>query len=76
MNSSDYFAQITNIGGNVIRLPLVLQSDGEGNGYEYARGVAEAYVTADLESTFDTLEEAKECGYAKKDLKRVLIIYP
>lgn len=66
-------AQQTSRAGN---LRVMLQSDGEGNAYDYARGAAIAYATSDLETTFDTLADAEEYGFDEDYLQKVIVIYP
>lgn len=57
-------------------LPVLLGKDAEGNGYNFARGVDIAWVTADLETLYDSLEEADDDGYPEEDLTQVLLVYP
>lgn len=57
-------------------LPVLMMKDQEGNGYEFARGLDVAWVTRDLESLYDTLEEAEDDGYEEEELIEVALVYP
>ncbi|MNI39599.1 hypothetical protein D3C85_648310 [compost metagenome] len=76
MQAHDLVGRIARLTGSMGNLPILLQSDGEGNAYDYARGASFAYVTKDLESTFETLAEAVECGLLLEDLEKVIVVYP
>lgn len=51
-------------------IPVILQSDQEGNYYESPRGAEFTYYDGD-ESTFDSADEAEENG-----AKPVIVVYP
>ena len=56
-------------------LPVLMAKDAEGNGYNFARGLDVAWVTRDLESLYDSLEEAEEDGYEEEDLTQVALVF-
>lgn len=51
-------------------IPVILQSDQEGNYYERPRGAELTYYDGD-QDTVDNLEEAEEGGY-----RPVIVVYP
>lgn len=57
-------------------LPVVIQSDPEGNDYIHARDVAVCFITEDMQQTFDDLAEAEDYGLYEDDLTQVLLVYP
>lgn len=76
MLSSDIVGHITQQSLRYGNLPVILQADAEGNGYDYARGIDFIYVTRDLQHTFDSLDEAGAEDYEEDDLIKALVIYP
>jgi hypothetical protein len=54
-------------------IEVILQADQEGNSYDGIRGADYTFVDRDYQQTYDSQDDAEECGEV---VKEVIVVYP
>jgi hypothetical protein len=73
MKASQLIAQLSTLIAEHGDLTIIGQADQEGNSYDMIRGADFTYVSEDLQSAVDSLEEAEEYS---EEFQPVIVVYP